>query len=1052
MLRSIFLLLALPMLAAAQVEKLETFSNWNIFRLDDTYNFLEDRFSAQGASATVGGRLVYRAHVFRNQSLQHYETWIIDSAGNRLVRPDMGPVEALGNGRWLAHAGNQLYSLDTNTLERALLFPGSALKFGAPLNGRRLIVTETAPLQLPSLWSTDGTPQGNELLIEAIQISFNPNQLSPIQATDEHWCFITADGKAYRTDGTAAGTQLLHEFGHEVELVGLTPQYAILHFSAGLWRLEYATGALQHFFDFATQNVSGRGDTGIKANLNGKVIFSLSMSQAGPTLWSTDGTLAATRQLAAIPLGLHSTRRVLFVLDNQAYYLSRNNADTGGWITDGSPAGTRRLAPADAGVFLLSNSLQWDSNRILITAFGKHQHSGLWMLADGALHDCTPGPGYGEGLRPIEYGIYKPQPLFAGQHHAYYQAIGTEAGRELYRTDREGRTELVADLTPGVAWSNVLPIGQVGPWVYFVLNHPSGGATLYRVRDDQPIPPRPEAPSIYTWQQGVTSIRHYEPRVPQAYADGLASGESGSVYSAGYHNSAVGLATTNARLTTRPFAEVPAISSDLTYNSYYLARLDGESGQPDWLLTLGESPHLNAARAKLSRAPDDGVYFCSSSRSLHSRASCRRISSAGQELWRLDGSMGTQALYMDSDPEGNLLVLMWLRDAQAAIGGLTFDNPRQLKATDGRWGLAKIRPDGSIAWAQQLDLLDMGQQENSINTLAIGPDGRIYLAYALINVPGSHSDCGDDATTSSIQLVCLAPDGSLLWERPLSHNGIAVPTGLALNRRGLLLLSGFATDDLRLGPFEIEGQCTYWHSFVLTLSTEGHPLLLNRLEGDEPVVYAIAANESGGYAVAGLLGYYPIHIPYPGLAGTVPYGDNRYREFFLRLYSEQHELLDEKRWYQIYNVAGPVSAARSLIRMEHLRENEFLYQHPYSGPIDTFAHSPVMWASLGSMIMRLSMDEPPPAPLIEEGELRMSQVVAFPNPAIDVLTLHSLHPDFKTAQFHLFNSLGQPVGIPDIAAFGPYRYLDVSKLPTGVYFLGIRQGKGWETLRVVVQR
>lgn len=1047
-------LLTLPMLAPAQVEKVEDMQDLYPFTIVDR-EAPTDLFVSNNAAA-VGSHLIYRAQVQRGFNYVRRETWVIDQAGNRQVEQDWGVLHSLGDDRWLieqqVNYAHQVYGLDPQSLERTLLFPAQARTLGPAQNGRGLVVTGSSPQQ--RLWSTDGTSAGNEQLLDSasVEVPASFTLSSSIQALAGKWVFLTADHKAYITDGTRAGTRLLHEFEGAVELIGLTPEQAIFHFGNGLWGLRYEDGELYYLFDFASQNIAGRGNVMIKANVNDRVIFTLDVHNTGLALWGTDGTFEGTQLLA--PISISPSTHIhngLAILDDKAYYFSSYYTDTGGWETDGTQAGTRRFAPREAGLFSTLGTLGWQDDRAFLAGYGLHQYAGLWMLgADGQLTDCTPWPGYGAGLRPSGRGN---QLVRAGQEHVYYQAYGVGVGRELHRTNRDGQTTLVADLNPGVAWSDIVPLGQLGPWFYFVLNQDGGGASLYRVRDDQPIPPPPPVPTLYEWQQGLTSIWRGAPSFPIALGTGLAKGMDGGIYTSGAYNSQFGLASTNAPHLTQPDEEnLPGLAT-ASFDAYFIAKLGSEDGSPAWMKTLDNSPYnTDNIRTSLTAAPGNGVYFSASSSSFDSQVLLLRIDSAGQERWRLYGSVGTKAAHLATDSEGNLFVAIQLEDTQAKLGGMAFDNPLKLAEAGSRWGMAKIRTDGTVAWARQLKLTDKGNQHNALNAMAIGTDGAIYLAYALVDAPGSSTNCDtEDGVTAHIQLTCLAPDGSRRWERSLDRNGATVPTALAINRQGLLLLSGFGLDDLRLGAFSIAGNCTDWYGFVLTLSKDGRPIALNRVEGDEPIVYAMAPNESGGYAAAGMLGHYPVHIPYPGLAGTVPYGNNRFREFFIRLYSEQHELLDEKRWYQIYNHQGPVSVDQNLIRLAYLRDNEFIFQHPYSGPLDTFAHSPPMH-SIGHAIMRLSMEAPPPPPLVEDTELSLADIQAFPNPAIGTLTLYSPHVDFKAAELYLFNSLGQQVSIPDIAAFGPYRYLDVSGLLSGVYFLSIRQGKGWDTMRVVVQR
>jgi ELWxxDGT repeat protein len=1059
MLRICTSILLWPFLAYAQVELVETIPSSDVMRLHErTYYGPAPR--PEFFAVHLGDKVLFQASAHRGFSVPIEETWVIDESGNRQVLPYLGELWKLDENTLISTRQNQVFAVDQQDLSTTPLFPGQALLFGQPHNGRALAVATQNGQS--SLWAINGPEGDTELLAAPVDLSPGSNA---IQFHDGYWVFLTNDLRLYRTDGTAGGTRLLWQLEQPAELLGLTPQRAVLLFQERFWSIAYESGELQAFLDFSDLNVFKRGSTQIKANLNGRIIFHLEVTGIGHSLWSTDGSAAGTELLEQIN-NPTITGDGIYVLNSKGYFPVRNRADTGVLETDGTAVGTRRIAGERTGIEMITNHLYWGEEHLWLVAFGLHQYSGLWMLNNGQLKDCTPWPGYGAGLQFVRR---RPQILHAGRQHLYYLAFDHGAGRELFRTDRDGHTELVADLSPGMAWSDIVPIGQAGPWFYFVLNHASSGASLYRVRDDSALPPPPPpGPALYEWMQVLHGIQGAYQTNNTLRPQALAQGREGSIYAAGIYNSIYGMSASNSRSApSRPAIEdIPNYQTTSGHGSYFLTRLNGQTGQPEWMLTLGNSLS-QLLDAGLAAAPGSGVYMSAqvaAGTKLHfsgqsttvpqTSTVLTRIDSSGQSLWLLTGNSQARPLWHDTDKAGDLVVAFTLTKDSLVIGGRPFSNEAGLAGSENRWGLAKIHADGTVAWAKQLAAAVQRQGTFSLQSMATAPDNHIFLLFAATDslAPGV-VNCGS-TTSTKVELWRISPTGKVLWKRALNASGGAVvPTGIAVNEHGMPYICGFFHGSIQFGRLAPLGRCRSWQSFVLALNAEGFPLSsLTMREWEDIFVYHIALNEKGHYALAGVRGKDLIRIPRLWPSNPVPSLDLLHRQFFVKYYSAHHQLMDEKQWFQPWTSAGPIPLSQNLTRMVPGADDDFFFMHPYFGILDTFAHSPYLHLSTGAYVMRLHLQESPLPPPVDDAPLRMSDIEVFPNPATHWLTLRSAHADFKNARLQLFNNLGQQVRLDDIPAYGPYRYMDLSTLPTGLYYLGILLDGEWEVRKVVVYR
>lgn len=835
--------------------------------------------------------------------------------------------------------------------------------------------------------------------------------------------------------------------------------------------MDYATGQATIFWHFPVYQVNRIYGHYSRGYINGRVLFKAVVSNNLHVLVGTDGTTEGTQALAIVPytlMGVGGSPAEFLHTQHRAWYFNRGHFDAGGWSTDGTSAGTQRFAAPEEGVFNISNVTAWGENRYMIVAFGAHFFSGLWMLTEQGLKNCTPG-GYGWGLQAQKFF---PNWVRPGKRHIYYSAHGPGSGRELYRTDEHGRSSLVADLAPGVAWSDVTPLGQAGDWFYFI-HQERDTPVLYRVRDDAPLPPAVLPQTPYEWLQTLVDVPrdyHYDTHLePKA----MTTGQDGSLYAAGIYSSPYGIASGNGFVASQPALEdvLTANRGEIPWDhySFFLGKMNQTNGQVQWLMTLGDSRNLSSP-VLLAPAPGNGVFFAATGMPgisplrigaqrfyLGGNPFWSRIDSAGQARWVLDADPQVTPSGISSDRSGHLTAVVRLMHDNLRLGDVHFK--WGAGASSEQWGVARIAPDGKALWGKVIAPAAVKLGYRQFQGMATAPDNGIYLLFIRASDDFKLKQC-DDAVAVQAEVWRLAPDGQVQWSRTLNPGGSIVPADIAVSAQGVVYMCGFAKGDVSFGRLTAKSSCDTWRDFVLTLNREGFPVSLRLHEDEEDTyAYSMAVDGKGHYAVAGIRGKRSQHIPYEGFAGKAPYASLEFREHFVRYHDARGQLLDEKRW-QAYRDCGwgppPLSAAR--IHIAPLDDNHFALMHWYGAALDTFAHAPNMWpigtntSNFAVALMRLRMQEAPPPPLVDDVPLRIDDVEIFPNPASHWITLRSTHAGFKDARLHLYNSLGQQVRLDDMPAHGPYRYLDVSHLPAGVYYLGIGQGEVREVKKAPIYR
>lgn len=377
-------------------------------------------------------------------------------------------------------------NLVTKTLDGVntpLYSTGTAAWFGAN-DGRNGI----------ELWKTNGTAAGTEMVKDIANTPgyypwSKPEAFTRVGSTIY---FIAEHGdnykKLYKTDGTAAGTQLvkdIYPFGN-AGITGLKAMNGLLYFKAfnptygnELWRsdgTDAGTYVVKDIYPGSNNGVVSGDDMIV---LNNILYFTADAGTgAGMELWRSDGTNAGTYMLKDVYPGAFSGMPQYFIqLNNRIYFKATDNVNGSElWTSDGTVAGTvmvKNIWPGSG-----SSSIQHmyaAENYFYFVAADGTTGLELWK-SDGTtagtsqVKDLTPG-GAGTNFSIEKFVI-------AG-NDLYFAASGG-SGMELWKTNgTNAGTFQLKDINPGAPASNPRNLSQISGKVFFTAFEPSTGEELY---------------------------------------------------------------------------------------------------------------------------------------------------------------------------------------------------------------------------------------------------------------------------------------------------------------------------------------------------------------------------------------------------------------------------------------------------------------------------------------------------------------------------------------------------------------------------------------------
>jgi ELWxxDGT repeat protein len=328
------------------------------------------------------------------------------------------------------------------------------------------------------IWSSDGTLQGTVPLIAAPSEQAAQSVLLGIAGTRAYFAVFTgADYRVVVTDGTVAGTHVLHDAG-PIDMVDAESTYIAgddtLVFIHTL-RWEPATGFHRRSSSYVPQTgtltvlrdrLLSYGDTQPVFD-DGRLLFLSDDDSTGIEPWISDGTAAGTRLLkniASESLSDPSSPHFFTDLNGTLVFAADDGVHgTELWKSDGTAAGTALVTDFLAGEAGSSPSqlFAWNGSLYFMPSGVRPR----LMRADATLTTIE------------QLAILEPPPLPPDADYSNYQCLyGSPvvfrdklyfaaadiltSGLELWSTDGTAAgTSRVADIAPGSAWSS--PCGLV---------------------------------------------------------------------------------------------------------------------------------------------------------------------------------------------------------------------------------------------------------------------------------------------------------------------------------------------------------------------------------------------------------------------------------------------------------------------------------------------------------------------------------------------------------------------------------------------------------------
>lgn len=408
----------------------------------------------------------------------------------------------------------------------------------------RLIFTAQDAVSSYSVWTTDGTSSGTQILHQLAPTSSNSAPSNYYMSNNfNRVVFLgipnsTGNMSILTTDGTTPGLE---------NLSGVNAVYNPIQYPAEF--IDYGSNIYFNLLEasqvtgYEVYNSDGtESGTGLFKELrsgffggipdhfivyNNFLFFtSRDPTSSGREIWLSDGTNAGTNLFLDINVGTTDSNPSNFVIFNNKLYFTADNGTNGRelWVTDGTVAGTQMVLdiyPGSIGsnpteltvynnfliftannpslgneIFKMTTSESVSNLKNINTGSGNSSPFGYTVFNGDLYFAADNGSGvelWKSGGFPSNTNLFAninpsgestPQSLTEYNGKLYFNADDGTNGRELWVTDGTTiGTQIVDDIRPGIVGSDPSNLISVGSNLFFTANDGSTGSELFKYID-----------------------------------------------------------------------------------------------------------------------------------------------------------------------------------------------------------------------------------------------------------------------------------------------------------------------------------------------------------------------------------------------------------------------------------------------------------------------------------------------------------------------------------------------------------------------------------------